>query len=111
MGKNASEKKELEWTVKWEYIIERIKLYMARKTGKELVVMNIEAGPDPNDNYKRFMEACQVVKSAYEVVVTVSLPGEERIFWVNQNIQFYILEDSEKVHVTGNQEIFKEIMS
>ena len=67
--------------MKWEYIIERIKLYMARKTGKDMVVMKIEAGSDPSENYKRFIEACRVVKAVYEVVVIVSLPGEELIFW------------------------------
>ncbi len=57
------------------------------------------------------METCQIVKNCPEVVVTVSLPGEERIFWVNQDVQFYIRDGDPKIHVTGNKEAFNKIFN
>ncbi|MFW9873914.1 MAG: hypothetical protein ACFFG0_12475 [Candidatus Thorarchaeota archaeon] len=37
-----------------------------------------------------------------EIVVIIGLPGEERIFCHYGDVQFYIRERKEKVHITGN---------
>jgi hypothetical protein len=97
------------WLVKWEYIIDKISQVM-REHGKEIVVVNVDAVPDPVEQFKRYEKACETVKNLYEAVVTTSLPGEERIFWVYKNVQFYILYREEKIHVTGNQEMFRKIL-
>ena len=102
--------KEPEWLKRWMALIEKIGGYMEKTIGKKIVVVNVEAGPNPQENYERYMEACRVVKNVPEIVVTVSLPGEERIFWVNQDVQFYIRDGEEKIHVTGNLEVFQEIL-
>ena len=46
----------------------------------------------------------------FEAVVTTSLPGEERIFWVCKDAQFYIREGEEKVRSTGNFDIITQII-
>ncbi len=47
------------------------------------------------------------MKDRKEVVVTAGLPGEERIFWPYEDVQFYIREGDPKVHFPGNQKAFK----
>ena len=104
-------KKKAEWTEKWIAIIKMISEYMEKTMGKKISVMNIKSGPDPQENYKRFIETCQVVKNCPEIVVTISLPGEERIFWVNQDVQFYIREGDPKLHATVSQEVLNKILN
>ena len=103
--------KDPEWLQKWMGTIEKIDAFMKKTIGKKVVVLNIEAGPNPQENYERYMEACRIVKNVPEIVVTVSLPGEERIFWVNQDVQFYIQDGNPNIQVTGNQEIIQELLS
>lgn len=98
------------WFVKWQYIIDKIS-QVIKNQGKEIIVFNVEAMPDPVEQFKRYELACETVKDKYEAVVTTSLPGEERIFWVYKDVQFYIREGEEKVHMTGNQENIQEILS
>ena len=97
------------WLVKWQYIIDRIS-YVIREHGKENVVFNVDAIPDPVEQFKNYELACETVKNIYEAVVTTSLPSEERIFWPYNDVQFYIRGGEDKVHVTGNQEIFRKIL-
>ena len=97
------------WLVKWQYIIDKIS-QVIRKHGKEIVVFNVEAIPDPVEQFKKYQVACETVQGVYEAVVTTSLPGEERIFWPSQDVQFYIREGEDKVHVTGDQEIYRKIL-
>jgi hypothetical protein len=85
--------------------------YMEKSMGKKISVMNIKSGLNPQENYKRFIETCQVVKNCPEIVVTVSLPGEEHIFWVYQDVQFHIREGDPKLHATGNQEAVNNILN
>ena len=106
---DASEK-EPEWMQRWIGTIEKIGAYMEKTIGKKIVVVNVEAGPNPQENYERYMEACRVVKNVPEIVVTVSLPGEERIFWVNKDVQFYIQDSNPKIQVTGNQEVIQRLL-
>jgi hypothetical protein len=75
-----------EWTEKWVVIIKKISDYIEKTTQKKISVININSGPDPQENFERYVETYQKVKNYPEVVVTVSLPGEERIFWVNQDV-------------------------
>ena len=84
---------------------------MIRDHGKEIVVINVEAMPDPQEQFKRYEMACETVKKTYEAVVTTSMLGEERIFWVYRDVQFYTREGEEKVHMTGNRENIQEILN
>lgn len=97
------------WLVKWRYIIDKISRVI-KKQGKEIVVFNVDAIPDPVEQFKKYELACETVKNIYEAVVTTILPGEERIFWPYKDVQFYIREREEKVHMTGNQENIKDIL-
>lgn len=92
-------------------LIEKIDSYMRATIGKKIVVVNVEAGPDPQENYERYMEACRVVENVPEIVVTASFPGEERIFWVNKDVQFYIRDDDPKIHVTGDPEVYQKLIA
>lgn len=98
------------WQIKWEFIIDRIKKIVSMQ-GKELKLINIEADIDPQRQFEKYQETCESVKSIYEVVVTTGLPGEERIFWPSQDVQFYIRMDDEKIHSTGNARVINQIMS
>lgn len=98
------------WLVKWQYIIDKIS-QVINKQRKEIVVFNVEAIPDPVEQFKRYEVVCETVKDKYEAVFTTSLPGEERIFWVYKDVQFYIREGEEKIHITGNQKNIQEILS
>ncbi len=97
------------WLVKWRYIIDKISKVI-KKHGKEIVVFNVDAMPDPVEQFKRYEVACETVKNIYEAVVSTSLPSEERIFWPYKDVQFYIREGEDKIHITGNLEVFREIL-
>ncbi len=91
----------------WEIIIAKIsKLIKAR--GKDPVVINIDARLNTKEQFDMYMNTCRMVKDRYEVIVTTGLPGEERIFWPNQDAQFYIHPDG-KVNATGNADVVKSI--
>jgi len=48
----------------------------------------------------------------FEAVVTTSLPGENRIFWPYQDVQFYIRDDNDGIiHSTGNNEIIQQVIN
>ena len=73
-------KTDTPWQVKWTFLIERLKDLIA-KEGKQIVVYNVEAQPNPYIQYKKYIKMCEEVKHRVEAVVTTGLPGEERIFW------------------------------
>ena len=98
------------WLIKWQFIIERISLLIEEK-GKKIIVLNVEAQIDANKQFKKYQEVCEISKDKFEVVVTTSLPGEERIFWPNQDVQFYIKEGSDKINSTGNYDIIQKIIN
>jgi len=54
-----------------------------------------------------YQKASETVKNDFEMVVSTGFPGEERIFWPNQDIQFYIREGQEKVEITGDPKAYK----
>ena len=56
------------WLVKWQYIIDR-RSYVIREHGKENVVFNVDAIPDPVEQFKKYELACETVKNIYEAVV------------------------------------------
>jgi len=95
--------------VKWQYIIDKIS-QLIRAEGKEIVVFNVEAERDPKSQFEKYQTTCETVKNIFEVVVTTSLPGEERIFWPFKDAQFYIREGEEKVQSTGNFNNIKQII-
>jgi len=82
-----------------------------RENGKEIVVFNVGAVPDLVEQFKKYEMACETVKNIYEAVVTTSLSGEESLFWPYNDVQFYIRESLDKVHVTVNQENIQEILN
>lgn len=98
-----------DWLVKWEYIILRLSELISAE-GKEIVVFNVEAERDVKIQFEKYQVTCETVKTIFEAVVTTSLPGEERIFWPYKDVQFYIREGEEKVHTTGNYDVFEQIL-
>ena len=98
------------WQVKWIFLIERLKELIA-KEGKQIVVYNVEAQPNPKKQYKEYMRMCEKVKHCIEAVVTTELPGEERIFWPYRDVQFYIRDGDEKIHSTGSYEVIQEVFN
>ena len=95
--------------VKWQYIIDRISGLISAE-GKKIVVYNVEAERASKRQFEKYQATCETVKNIFEAVVTTSLPGEERIFWPNKDVQFYIREGEEKVQSTGNFDIIKQIV-
>ena len=95
--------------IKWQFIIDRIS-WLISAEGKEIVVFNVEAERDAKSQFEKYQVTCETVKNIFEAVVTASLPGEERIFWVYKDVQFYIKEDEEKVQSTGNFDNIKQII-
>lgn len=83
---------------------------MISAEGKEIIVFNMEAERDHERQFEKYQTTCKTVKNIFEAVVTVSFPGEERIFWPSKNAQFYIREGEEKVHSTGNFDNIKQIV-
>jgi len=74
-----------DWMVKWQYIIGKISQLIIAE-GKEIVIFNIEAERDPKTHFENYKITFETVKNIYEAVVTVSLPGEERIFWPYKDV-------------------------
>jgi len=58
------------------------------------------------------MKAVEIVNNMFEAVVTTSLPGENRIFWPYQDVQFYIKDDNGGIiHSTVNNEIIQQVIN
>jgi hypothetical protein len=95
----------MSWEEKWKVIINTIGDYLL-KLGMKMIVINIDARPDPREQYEMYMATVEQMKNRREVVVTTGLPGEERIFWGYEDVQFYMREGDPKVHFTGNQNAF-----
>ena len=98
------------WQVKWMFLIDRLKDLIA-KEGKQIIVYNVEAQPNPEMQYKQYIKMCEDVKHCIEAVVTTGLPGEERIFWPYQDVQFCIRKREEKIHSTGNYEVIQQVFN
>ena len=74
-----------------------------------MVLINIEARRDIKEQFEMYQKTCEMVKANFEMVVSTGLPGEERIFWPSQDIQFYIREGQERVSITGDPKAYKMI--
>lgn len=96
------------WLVKWKFIINQISDIVSKK-GKKMYIINVKADINPKRQFEKYQDTCESVKRIYEAVVTTGLPGEERIFWPSQDVQFYIREGVEKVHSTGNAKVISQI--
>lgn len=94
--------------VRWTFLIDRLKELIAKK-GKKIVIINVQAMSDPQEQFKRYQLMCETVKNQFEVVVATSLPGEERIFQPYQDVQFYIRDSDEKIHSTGNSQVIQDV--
>jgi len=101
---------EEDWIVRWKFIIDKIS-HLIKRDGRKMVILNVEAQIDSKRQFEQYQKTCESVKDRFEAVVTTSLPGEERIFWPNQDVQFYIKEGVEKIQSTGNLEAIQEILS
>lgn len=89
-------KSEEPFTEYFQAIISRIGQVIA-KEGREIVVLKVQADADVEKQFEKCQEVCESVKDKIESVVTVSLPGEGRIFWPYRNVQFYIREGNGQV--------------
>jgi len=98
------------WKVKFEFLIQRLGDLISQE-GKKMVLINMEAGADPNIQFEKYMEAVELVRNQVECVVSTSLPGEERIFWPYHDVQFYIRDNKEAISSTGNSEIIQKVFS
>ena len=96
--------------MKWTFLIERLKELIVGE-GQEIVVFNVDAMWDTEEQYKKYMKVVDSMKNEFNAVVTTGLPGEERIFWPYHDVQFYIREGEEKIHCTGNNEIIQKIIN
>lgn len=96
--------------LKWNFLIERLRDLIARE-GQEIVVFNVDAMRDTEEQYNKYMKAVDSMKNHINAVVTTGLPGEERIFWPYHDVQFYIKKGEEKIHCTGNEEIIQTIIN
>ena len=95
---------------KFEFLIQRLEALVSQE-GKELVFINVEAERNPKEQFEKYMQAVELVRSRVECVVSTSLPGEERVFWPFYDIQFYIREDKEAISLTGSPEIIQRFFS
>ena len=95
---------------KFEFLIQRLEALVSQE-GKELVLINIEAERNPKEQFEKYMQTVELVRSRVECVVSTSLPGEERVFWPFYGVQFYIREDKEAISSTGNPEIIQRFFS
>lgn len=98
------------WQVKWTFLINQMKHLIAKK-GKKIVLINVEVMKNLKKQFEKYMKTCESVKNQFEVVVSTSLPGEERIFWPYQDVQFYIRDGDEKIHATGNSKVVQEVFN
>jgi len=101
---------EENWIIKWKFLIDKIS-HLIERDGKKMVIFNVEAQIDSKRQFEQYRKTCESVKDRFEAVVSTSLPREERIFWPNQDVQFYIKEGAEKIQSTGNLEVIQEILS
>ena len=107
---NRGRNLEGSWELKWTFIINRIEHIIGKKNTK-MVLINVEAMKNPKKQFEKYMKTCELVKNRFEVVVSTSLPGEERIFWPSQDVQFYIREGDERIHSTGNSKVIQQVFN
>lgn len=101
---------EEDWIIKWKFLIDKIS-YLIEKNGRKMVIFNVEAQIDSKRQFEQYRKTCESLKDRFEAVVTTSLPGEERIFWPYQDVQFYVKDDVERIQSTGNLEVIQEIFN
>lgn len=99
-----------DWKVKFEFLIDRLGALISQE-GKKLVLVNVEAGSNPKEQFVKYMESVELVRDKVECVVSTSLPGEERIFWPFYDVQFYIRDDKDPISATGNPEIIQRVLN
>jgi len=92
----------------WRIIISKLESYMLQTYNTKLVVINIDADPDPQRQHARYKETIEsVMRSpmAKVVVVTSSLPAQgqiqEFIRYPFLDVEFRI-EENGRAHTTGN---------
>lgn len=102
--------KQEAWRVKFQFLITRLKDLIAQE-GKQMALVNVEADPDSNEQYDRYMHTVEIVRDKVECVVSTSLPGEERIFWPFYDVQFYIRDNKEAIGSTGDPTIIQRVFS
>ena len=98
------------WKEKWTFLIGRLKRLIAAE-GKEMVLINVDAMKNPKEQFEKYLKACEKAKNQFEVVVSTGLPGEERIFWPNKDVQFYIRDNEEKIRATGDPKVIQEVLN
>ena len=86
---------EEDWIIKWKFLIYKIS-HLIEENGKKIVILNVEAQIDSKRQFEQYQKTCESVKDRFEAVVITSLPGEERIFWPYQDVQFYIKKAKKK---------------
>jgi len=101
---------EEDWIIKWKIVIDKIS-HLIERDGKEMVILNVKAQIDSERQFEQYQKTCESVRDRFEAVVTTSILGEERIFWVYQDVQFYIKEGLEKIQSTGNIEVIQKILN
>ena len=98
------------WERRWTFLIKRLEDLIAKR-GKKIVMINVSAEKNPQIQFERYQLACETVRGQFEAVVSTSLPGEERLFWPYQNVQFYLRFDDEIINSTGNSKVIQEIFN
>ena len=102
--------KQEAWRIKFDFLLTRFKELIAQE-GKQMVLVNIEAGEDFNKQYERYIHAVEIVRDKVECVVSTSLPGVERIFWPFYDVQFYIIDGKEAISSSGDPAVVQRVFS
>lgn len=102
--------KQEAWRIKFDFLFTRFEELIAQE-GKQMVLVNVEAGGDPNKQYERYMHAVEIVRDKVDCVVSTSLPGEERIFWPFYDVQFYIVDGKKAISSTGDPAIIQRVFN
>jgi len=96
--------------VKWQFLIDRLGALIGQE-GKKLVLLNVEAMRNPKKQFKKYNQTVESVRNRIECVVTTSLPGEERVFWPYNDVQFYIRDGKDAISSTGNPIWIQKVFS
>ncbi|TXT62701.1 MAG: hypothetical protein BAJALOKI1v1_870002 [Promethearchaeota archaeon] len=99
---------DLSWKMNYLLITFRI-AQLIKEEGKKIKCINIESLLDSSKQYDIYMKTVENLKSKSEYIVCTRLPGEERIFWPNQDAQFYFKDADQAFHTTGNPQAIQKV--
>ena len=85
----------------WEQLLDTLSGGIKRKTGKDMVLVNVESGADEYESHERYLSAVFEAVDRDEVIVCLSIPDGELVRYPYLNVEWRVTHGKGKVGMTG----------